>query len=340
MNDTSQWINMQSHDCHIENFQFDSGQSLTDLKLNYLTLGTPKKDAAGAITNGVLLIHNTTGSAQSWLQPGLGGELFGPDQPLDLSKYYVIIPDAVGFGNSSKPSDGLRAAFPNYRYSDMVRSIHQLLTEDLGIYHLHLILGISMGGMLAWMWAETYPEFADIIVPIACQPGPMSGRNWLQRRIAIEAIKNDPGWHEGNYEVNPSRYVVTAPYSALLTQSVVRLQERAPTRQAADEFYSELVEGARAADANNRLYQIEASMDYDPSADLGKITAKLLLINFADDELNPPELGVVEPAIALIPRARFVLIPASSETRGHFTNSMASVWKNYLEDYLSKMTSE
>ena len=334
MNDTSQLINMQSHDYHIKDFQFDSRQSLANLKLHYLTLGTPKENAAGAITNGVLLIHNTTGSAQSWLQPSLGGELFGTDQPLDLSKYFVIIPDALGFGNSSKPSDGLQAAFPNYRYSDMVRSIHQLLTEDLGIHHLNLILGISMGGMLAWIWAETYPDFADIIVPIACQPGPMSGRNWLQRRIAIEAIKNDPGWQEGNYQVNPSHYLVTAPYSALLTQSVVHLQERAPTRQAADEFYNELVEGARAADANNRIYQIEASMDYNPSANLDKITAKILLINFADDQLNPPELGVVEPAIAIIPQATFILIPASPDTRGHFTNSMASMWKKYLEDYL------
>ena len=327
--------NYQSNYYHIKDFKFDNGQILADLKLHYLTMGSPIWNSAGQMTNAVLLLHNTTGNSKTWLQPSLGGELFGSSQALDLSKYFIIIPDAIGFGKSSKPSDGMRASFPNYRYSDIVRSIKMLLTEKLEIQHLHLILGISMGGMLAWMWAGQYPEFTDAIIAVACQPGPMSGRNWIHRRIAIEAIRNDPKWFEGNYTENPSYYVYTAPYSALLTHSVKKIQERAPTRKDSDKFYIELVNRARKIDANNRLYQIEASMDYDPSAYISAIKAKMLLINFADDQLNPPELDIIEPVIQKIPDARFVLVPASCKTQGHGSNSIASIWKHYLEEFLS-----
>ena len=326
--------NLQEDTHVLENFQFDSGQSLDELKLRCLTLGTPERDTSGAVTNAVLLLHNTTGSADIWLRPTLGGELFGAGQPLDAAKYFLIIPDCVGFGGSSKPSDGLRARFPNYRYADMVRANHRLVTEALGIGHLKLVLGISMGGMLAWMMAGMYPEWMDAVVPVACQPGPMSGRNWIQRRVSIEAIRNDPEWNGGDYETNPSRYVFTAPFSGLLTQSVVRIQERAPTREDGDAYYRELVERAQAGDANNRLYQVEASMDYDPSGDLHKIKARLLAINFADDELNPPALGVMEPAIAGIPGARYELLPAGPESNGHLTSVLAALWKAPLRDFL------
>lgn len=335
MSHPAEW-NLQEKAHVFEDFRFDSGQSLAELRLRCITLGTPERDGAGAVTNAVLLLHNTTGSAETWLRPSLGGELFGSGQPLDAGKYFLIIPDAIGFGASSKPSDGLRARFPNYRYADMMRAIHLLVTEALGVGHLKLVLGISMGGMLAWMMAGTYPDWMDAAVPIACQPGPMSGRNWIQRRVSIEAIRNDPEWNGGEYETNPTRYVLTAPFSGLLTQSVVRIQERAPTREAGDEYYRELVERAAKGDANNRLYQVEALMDYDPSADLDKITARLLAINFADDELNPTALGVMEPAIAKIPGARYELIPAGPESNGHLTSLLAPLWKPHLREFLTE----
>jgi homoserine O-acetyltransferase len=321
----------QRHEFLLKNFRFASGQTLPELRLSYLTLGTRRGN------NAALLLHNTTGSAQTFLSATLAGELFGPGQPLDLEKWFVVIPDMVGFGASSKPSDRLRASFPNYRYDDMVESTRRLLVEGLGIDHVRLILGISMGGMLAWLFGVRHPGFADMLVPIASQPTAMSGRNWMQRRISIEAIRNDPEWNNGNYEKNPSRYVVTAPLSGLFTQSVVRLQEVAPTREAADAEYKKLVERARQGDANDRLYQVEASMDYDPSAELEKITARVLAINFEDDELNPPRLGVMESAIARIKGARYVLIPAGPKTNGHFSNQLAALWKAPLAEWLAKL---
>jgi homoserine O-acetyltransferase/O-succinyltransferase len=320
-----------AHEFTIAGAGFASGQRLDALRLRYLTAGTRRGN------NAAVLIHNTTGSAETWLAPGLAGALFGPGQPLDLGEWFVIAPDMVGFGGSSKPSDGLRARFPNYRYADMVAQTERLVREAVGLDHVRLVLGISMGGMICWMWGERSPGFMDALVPVASQPGPMSGRNWMQRRIAIEAIRNDPTWKGGEYETPPSLYVNTAPYSALLTQSVVRLQEIGPTREAADAHYRRLVERAKQGDANDRLYQVEASMDYDPSAGLEKITAKLLAINFADDELNPPALGVMEPAIARIKGARTVLIPASDRTQGHMSNQHAALWAAPLGAFLRSL---
>jgi homoserine O-acetyltransferase len=328
------WPGQRRASFSLQDFEFASGQVLPELRLNYITLGTPRRDTSGAVTNAVLLLHNTTGCAATWLTPHLGGELFGPGQPLDASRLYLIIPDCIGFGGSSKPSDGLRARFPNYRYADLVSANHRLLTEELGIAHLKLVLGLSMGGMLTWMWGARYPDFQDGLVPIASQPGPMSGRNWIQRRISIEAIRNDPGWNGGDYVEPPSRYVLTAPFSALLTQSVLRLQDSAPTREAADRLYEQLVERARAGDANDRLYQLEASMDYDPSPVLGAIRSPLLAINFADDELNPPALGVVEDAMRQIPNARSALVPGDATTFGHVSAQHAALWKGHLGAFL------
>lgn len=328
------WPDRQDGEFTIKDFRFGSGQTLEELRLSYSTLGTRQFDGDGRVNNAVLLIHNTTGSGQSWLAPTLADHLFGDGRALDLSRYFVIIPDMIGFGGSSKPSDGLRARFPNYRYDDMIHTTYALLTEGLGLGRLRLILGISMGGMLAWLWGGKYPDFMDALVPIASQPGPMSGRNWIQRRISIEAIRNDPEWNNGDYETNPSRYVVTAPFSALMTQSVVRLQETAPTREAGDDYYRSLVERALKGDANDRLYHVEASMDYDPSPELDRIKARLLAINFEDDELNPPRLGVMEPAIAKIPNAEYVLIPAGADTYGHYSTQHASLWSGPLAEFM------
>jgi homoserine O-acetyltransferase len=317
----------------VRDFAFQSGERLAELRQHYLTLGTPQRDGSGRVTNAVLLLHNTTGSSASWLAPELGGELFGPGAPLDIGRYFLVMPDAIGFGASSKPSDGLRARFPRYRYRDMVEAQHRLLTEGLGIAHLRLVLGLSMGGMLTWMWGSLYPQFMDALVPLASQPAAMSGRNWIQRRMQIEAIRSDPGWNGGDYEVQPSRYILT-PFGGLLTQSVVRLQEQAPTREAADALYREMVERARKGDANNRLYQLEASMDYDPSPGLEQIVAPLLAINFADDELNPPQLQTLERALPRVRRGGMVLIPASPRSRGHNSASQAAAWKTHLDSFM------
>ncbi len=334
MSDGTDWPGYAQQDIVLRDFDFANGQHLDELTLRCRTLGALRRDAYGRAANAALLLHNTTGSGASWLDDGLADELFGAGQPLDLADWYVVIPDMVGFGGSSKPSDGMRASFPNYRYIDMVTSTHRMVTEVLGVDRLALVLGLSMGGMLTWMWGEMFPDFMERLVPVATQPGPMSGRNWIQRRISIEAIRNDPDWNNGNYETNPSRYVNTAPYSGLMVQSVVRLQERAPTREAADEMYRTMVKRAKKGDANNRLYQVEASMDYDPSGALDRIEAKLLAINFEDDELNPPQLGVMEPAIANIPGARYVLIPRADDTYGHYSTLHARLWAPPLADFL------
>lgn len=320
----------------IRDFVFQSGERLDELRQHYLTLGEPRRDAEGTITNAVLLLHNTTGSSKGWLTPELGGELFGSGQPLDASKYFLIMPDAIGFGSSSKPSDGLRGRFPHYRYQDMVVAQHRLLTQGLGVSHLRLILGLSMGGMLTWLWGVTHPDFADLLVPLASQTSAMSGRNWIQRRMQIEAIRNDPDWNEGDYRQQPWRYTL-APCGALFIQSVARIQEAAPTREAADALYRQMVERARKGDANDRLYQLESSMDYDPAPHLARLEAPVVAINFADDALNPPELGTAERLINALPNSRYVLVPAGETSRGHSTALLAAHWKAHLSEALEPL---
>jgi homoserine O-acetyltransferase len=326
--------NLRESDFVLKDFRFLSGQVLPELRQHFITIGEPRKNGAGEIENAVLLIHNTTGTAKTWLEPGLAGELFGPGQPLDAASHHLIIPDIIGFGQSSKPSDGLRARFPNYRLHDVAVAQHRLVTEGLGIPRVKLVMGLSLGGMLTWLIGGMVPDFADALVPVASQPGPMSGRNWIQRRINVEAIRNDPEWMGGDYQKQPTNWVRTAPLSALMTQSVARIQELAPTREAGDALYRQFVERAKKGDANNRLFQIEATMDYDPVPLLGKIKARLLAINFADDAINPPELGVVEPAIARISGARHVLVPAGPQSQGHYTSMRAALWKQHLAEFL------
>ena len=334
---TNTYPNQRESDFVIKDFRFGSGETLPELRQHFITLGTPQRDAASHVSNAVLLIHNTTGTAKTWLEPTLAGELFGAGQPLDAARHFIVMPDCIGFGQSSKPSDGLRARFPHYRLHDIVVAQHRLLTEGLGVSHLKLVLGLSLGGMLTWMFGAMHPNFMDALVPVASQPGPMSGRNWIQRKINAEAIRNDPEWNGGDYDKQPTQWVRTAPLSALFTQSVVRIQELAPTRQAGDAFYNQLLERAKKGDANNRLYQIEATMDYDPSPDLEKIKARLLAINFADDAVNPPELGLLEPAIARIPGAQAVLVPAGPQSQGHYTSMRAAVWKSHLAEFLAAL---
>ena len=329
------WPNLREEDFNIRNFRLGSGEIMPALRQHYLTLGTPQTDATGRIANAVLLIHNTTGTAKTWLEPSMAGELFGPGQPLDAAKHFLIIPDIIGFGRSSKPSDGLRARFPHYRLHDVAVAQHRLVTEGLNIPHLKLVMGLSLGGMLTWMFGEMFPDFMDALVPVASQPGPMSGRNWIQRRINVEAIRNDPEWNNGDYDKQPTNWVRVAPLSAMFTQSTVRIQEIGSTREKADAFYQRLVENAKKGDANDRLYQIESTMDYDPSADLEKIKARLFAINFADDAVNPPELGVLEAGVARIKGASSVTVPVTPQSLGHQSSMHAALWKSHLAAFLA-----
>jgi homoserine O-acetyltransferase len=334
---TTNWPNQKEADYIIKDFRFADGETIPELRMHYMTLGTPKRNAAGEITNGVVLLHGTSGSGKNWLLPTLADELYAKGQPLDASETFIIIPDSIGVGASSKPSDGLKGKFPHYRYHDIVEAEHRVVTEALGIKHLRLVLGSSMGAMQTWMWGEMYPDLMDGLVPIASQPIGISGRNWINRRIRIEAIKHDPDYNNGFYEKNPTHWIYTAPSGPMGTESDYQIQLLAPTREAGDAMYKKLVEEASKADANNTLYGIEAVMDYDPSKDLEKIKARLMAINSADDEANPPSLHVMEPAIKRIANAKYVLIPQSPETHGHYTHLRAAIWKPHLVEFLKTL---
>lgn len=332
------WPNYREGDFVIENYVFASGESLPELRLHYRTMGVARRDAAGKIINGVMLLQGNTGTGANWLRPSLA-ELYGPGQPLDSRQYFIIMQDALGRGGSSKPSDGLRGKFPHYRYRDMVESGYRLVTEGLGVAHLRLVIGSSMGGMHAWMWAEMYPDLMDGVVPLSCQPVEISGRNWMGRRAAAEAIRHDPDWNNGDYETNPRHYIHGAAGN-FGTESPTRIQEMAPTRAAADALYERRLAEAAKGDANNQLWAIEAIMDYSPEPDLDKITAKVLLINDAEDHANPPELGTVERAMKRVKHGRYVLIPAGPDTHGHFSHFYAALWKNYLVEFMQTLDPE
>ncbi len=279
----------------VHDFRFSTGEVLPELKLHYTTLGTPIRDAGGVVRNAVLVLHGTTGRGANFLTEGFAGTLFGPGQPLDATRYFIILPDSIGNGQSSKPSDGLRARFPRYNYDDMLVSQYRLLNEKLGVNHLRLILGVSMGGMHAWLWGQRYPDFMDAILPMVCLPTQISGRNRMQRRLVIDAIRNDPEWNGGNY-VKPPQGFATALKMALIAASSARqLQLDAPTLESTDRLLDGYVAKRLAEnDANDFLYAWEASRSYDPGPGLDRIRAPVFAINFADDEINPPELGVME----------------------------------------------
>ena len=331
------WPNFHEGDFILRDYVFHSGETLAELRLHYRTMGTARRDAAGKIINGKLLLQGNTGTGANWLRPSLADELFRPGQPLDPAAYFIIMPDAIGRGGSSKPSDGLRGNFPHYRYRDMVQSGYRLITEGLGVGHLRLVIGSSMGGMHAWMWAEMYPDLMDGIVALSCQPIEISGRNWISRRAAAEAIRHDPDWNNGFYDKNPRTYIWTAAANSLRTESASRIQELAPTRAAADKLYEQRLAQAANSDANDQLWAIEAIMDYNPEPDLDKIKAKVLLINTAEDEANPPELGTVERAMQRVRHGRYVLIPAGPKTHGHFTHFYGELWKPYLVEFMATL---
>ena len=320
----------------IHNFRFGTGETLPELKLHYLTLGTPHRDPAGHIDNAILLLHGTGGERHTLLVPQFSSELFGPGQPFDITKYLLILPDDIGHGESSKPSDGLHMRFPQYDYDDMVRSQYIMLTEGLHIDHLRLILGTSMGCMQSFVWGETYPTFATALAPFACLPTELAGRNRMMRYMAITNIKADPAWKNGDYTTEPALGLRTANEMLLVMgSSPLQMQKAAPTRQAAETYVDRYLERTGSStDANNLIYYINASRNYNPEPKLARITAPVLYINSADDYINPPELGIAERLSKQIPHCRFILLPISDATRGHGTHTQAAVWKQYLIDFM------
>jgi homoserine O-acetyltransferase len=312
-------------------FRFHTGETLPELRLHYTTVGEPTGEP-------VVILHGATGSGASMLTPTFAGELFGPGQPLDAGKYFIILPDAIGAGKSAKPSDGLKARFPQYNYEDMVAAQYRLVTEGLGIRHLRLVLGNSMGGMHSWVWGVNYPEIMDVLVPMASQPAEMSGRNWMMRRMLIDAVRKDPDWNDGNYTSQPRSLQIANVFFGVATNGGSQAYYKAaPTRETADKLVDERLAAPFAADANDVLYQWDASRDYNPAPGLGRIQAAVLAINSADDERNPPELGIMERELQRIKNARLFLIPASEETRGHGTTGMAKFWKQQLRELLESV---
>ena len=321
----------------VRDFRFQNGETLSELRLHYVTLGTPKRNSAGRVTNAVLLLHGTNGSGKTILD-NLASQLFGSGQPLDSAKYYLIIPDALGCGGSSKPSDGLRGKFPRYGYNDMVEAQRLLVTEGLGIDHLRLIVGLSMGAMNAWIWGEKYPDMMDALMPLVSLPGPITGHNLLWRRMITESIRNDPDYNGGNYVNQPSHWRFTAAGQYMITESRVRIYEAAPSRAETIALFDKIIDDAGRLDANDYLYGYEASWDYDPEPDLGKIKARLLAVNFADDMANALELESVERAVAKIPSARSVIVPASEKSHGHFGSRYPELWKHYLVELIESLS--
>ncbi len=321
----------------IENFRFTSGEALPELRLHFTTLGKAHRDAHGRVDNAVLILHGTGGSGKSFLSERFAGVLFGKGQLLDAERYYLIMPDGIGHGKSSKPSDALRARFPQYDYADMVDAQYTLLTQGLAVDHLRLIIGTSMGCMQAWMWGESHADFVDALMPLACLPVPIAGRNRLWRDLVMDGIRKDPQWLQGEYRTEPLDGLRSAAGMLLIAGSApIQMQLSLPTRDAADQFLQTYMERElQTLDANDLLYQVNASRDYDPSAGLEKIQAHVMWINSGDDFINPPELGIAEREVKRIKNGRFVLLPASDQTHGHGTHTWAAVWQQYLGELLA-----
>jgi homoserine O-acetyltransferase len=323
-------------DAVFRDFRFGSGEVLPELRIHYRALGTPASDGQGRVTNAVLVLHGTGGAGTQFLVPQFAGVLYGAGAPLDTTRFYVILPDGIGHGRSSKPSDGLHARFPHYDYDDMVEAQYRLVTEHLRVAHLRLVMGTSMGGMQTWVWGERHPDAMDALMPLACLPVRIAGRNRLWRRMIVDAIHNDPAWQGGEYTEEPHTALRAAEDLLLLAGSAVpRMQHDMAAPDSADRW----LDGAMRTrlpglDANDLLYQIEASRNYDPSPDLAKITAPLVHVNFGDDFINPPELGIAEQEIAHVTHGRFVLVPGSAETHGHGTHTWAVFWQRYLDELL------
>lgn len=332
---STQWP-VQDGAFEIADFKFHDGGTLPSLHLHYLTLGTLHRDVRGHADNAVLLLHGTGGNARSLLNPLFSNELFGPGQPLDISKYFLIFPDDIGHGQSSKPSDGFRMRFPAYDYDDMVASQHAMLVDGLHVDHLRLILGTSMGCMQTFVWGETFPAFSDALVPLACLPVEIAGRNRMMRYMAIDAVKHDPAWMNGDYTAEPALGLRTAAEMLFIMGSApLQMQKQYPTRIAAEQRVDSYLDREVAElDANDLIYYLDASRHYNPAPRLSTITVPVLWVNSADDFINPPELGIAERMVSQMSRAHFVLVPISDATAGHGTHTHAAVWKRYLVDFL------
>ena len=320
----------------IRDFHLQSGDTLPELRLHYMTLGRPARDENGRVTNAVLILHGTGGSGRQFLAPQFADVLFGPGQLLDANRYFIILPDNIGHGKSSKPSDGLHAHFPQYDYDDMVSAQYQMLEKGLDVNHLRLVLGTSMGCMHSWVWGETYPDFMDALMPLACLPVPIAGRNRVWRKMVIDGIRQDPDWKNGEYTTQPHAGLQTAADFLIIAGSApLLMQKNLPTREAADKYLDESMKRVTAnLDANDILYAVNASRNYDPSPQLGTIKVPVMFVNSADDFINPPELGIADREIKLVNKGRFVLIPASDQTHGHGTHTWAAVWQQYLKELL------
>jgi homoserine O-acetyltransferase len=323
----------------LNDFHFASGETLPELRLHYRTLGTLQRDARGVANNAVLIMHGTGGTGAQFLRPEFSGELFGPGGELDSTRFFIVLPDGIGHGQSSKPSDGLHARFPRYGYADMITAEYRLLTEALGVKHLRLVMGTSMGGMHTWLWGERYPEMMDALLPLASLPTQISGRNRAWRRIAIDAIRLDPQWQNGDYRAQPPGLRTAEQMLFLVGSNPVLRQQQMPDLKTSDSVFDATVaDSMRHADANDLLYQLEASRDYDPGPGLEKIRAPLVAINFADDLINPPELGILEREIKRVPHGRALVIPMTPLSRGHGTHTVAAVWKEHLAELLRSST--
>jgi homoserine O-acetyltransferase len=327
-------------DFAIKDFKFGTGETLPSLNIHYRTIGMPKRDASGVVRNAVLILHGTGGTGAGFLNQTFGGELFGAGQLLDATRYFIVLPDGIGHGKSSKPSDSLRARFPKYTYDDMVHAQHTLLTDGLKVDHLRLVLGTSMGAMHCWVWGEMFPDFVDGLVPLASAPTAIAGRNRIMRKMIMDSITKDPAWKNGEYTAEPHDGLVGAVnLLMMMTSSPLQWHKNGPTRDAADKWYEDQIKSRVASiDANDMLYQYNASRDYDPSPNLEKITAAVLAINSADDVVNPPELGLMEKLMPRVKRGRYMLIPTSDKTRGHGTHSLPTVWGSYLAEFLKELT--
>lgn len=319
----------------LKDFRFTSTQHLPELRMHYRTLGKLERDAQGRARNAVLILHGTGGSGAQFMRPEFAGELFGPGGLLDATRYFIILPDNIGHGQSAKPSDGLRGRFPRYGYVDMIEAQYRLLNEALGVNHLRLVIGTSMGGMHAWLWGERYPQFMDALMPLASLPTQISGRNRVWRRVIIDAIRQDREWRDGDYSAQPQGLRTAQQMLFLMGSNPVIRQQEMPTLVRSDEVLdASIANSLKTADANDLLYQVEASHDYDPAPALEKIRVPLVAINFADDLINPPELGILEREIKRVARGSAIVMPMSADTRGHGTHTIAKVWKQHLQELL------
>lgn len=322
----------------VHDYRFRSGETLPQLRIHYATLGKATNDATGRTTNAVLILHGTGGSGQQFLQPVFAGVLFGPGQLLDATKYFIILPDNLGHGKSSKPSDGLHARFPQYEYADMVALQHDLVERGLAVNHLRLVLGTSMGCMHSWMWGEAYPDMIDALMPLACLPVEIAGRNRLWRKMVIDGIRQDPDWKNGDYSSQPRAGLeISADFLLIAGSAPLHMQEDLPTREAADGFLDDYIKRTTARlDANDFLYAVSSSRNYDPSGGLSSIKAPVMFINSADDFINPPELAIAEREIKKVKKGKFILLPTSKQTHGHATHTRAAVWQQYLQELLDQ----